>query len=110
MVSLFPLLSRAEKHGGFYIIRGATPLNPTIINARNGLGLLLPKLEGKKLKGITRGTNRSSVLDLKVHRGKQKFRIVRRWFAEEKRFCIWITNLPSGTYTIDDKQSCFLKS
>ena len=65
-------------------------------------GRLLPKLEGKKLKDITRGTNRSQVLDLKVRRGKQEFRVVRRWFAEEKRFCIWITNLPSDTYTADD--------
>lgn len=27
------------------------------------------------------------------------FRIVRRWFAEEKRFCIWLTNLPFETYS-----------
>ncbi|MBF4327914.1 IS4 family transposase, partial [Vibrio anguillarum] len=56
----------------------------------------------RRLKDITRGTNRSQVLDLKVRRGKQEFRVVRRWFAEEKRFCIWITNLPSDTYTADD--------
>ena len=26
--------------------------------------------------------------------GKYKYRLIRRWFAEEKRFCIWMTNLP----------------
>jgi hypothetical protein len=98
----FHFFRELEQHGGFYIVRGAKSLNPMIIEARNGKGRLLPKLEGKKLKDITRGTNRSQVLDLKVRRGKQEFRVVRRWFAEEKRFCIWITNLPSDTYTADD--------
>ncbi|SNX49665.1 Transposase DDE domain protein [Vibrio thalassae] len=42
------------------------------------------------------------MLDLKVRRGKQEFRVVRSWFAEEKRFCIWLTNLPSETYTAND--------
>jgi len=98
----FHFFRELEQHGGFYIVRGTKSLNPMIIEARNGKGRLLPKLEGKKLKDITRGTNRSQVLDLKVRRGKQEFRVVRRWFAEEKRFCIWITNLPSDTYTTDD--------
>ncbi|MDK2600797.1 IS4 family transposase [Vibrio vulnificus] len=98
----FHFFRELEQYGGFYIVRGAKSLNPMIIEARNGQGRLLPKLEGKKLKEITRGTNRSQVLDLKVRRGKQEFRVMRRWFAEEKRFCIWITNLPSDTYTADD--------
>ncbi|MBD1559665.1 IS4 family transposase [Vibrio sp. S9_S30] len=98
----FQFFAELEQYGGFYIFRGAKSLNPHVIEARNGQGRRLPKLEGKKLKDITRGTNRSQVLDLKVRRGKQKFRVVRRWFTEEKRFCIWLTNLPSDTYTADD--------
>ncbi|MDE1240474.1 IS4 family transposase [Vibrio aestuarianus] len=98
----FQFFAELDQYGGFYIFRGAKSLNPNVIEARNGQGRRLPKLEGKKLKDITRGTNRSQVLDLKVRRGKQTFRVVRRWFAEEKRFCIWITNLPSDTYTADD--------
>ncbi|MCR3895722.1 transposase, partial [Aeromonas caviae] len=31
---------------------------------------------------------------LDVSSGKYKYRLIRRWFAEEKRFCIWMTNLP----------------
>ncbi len=98
----FQFFTELELYGGFYIFRGAKSLNPHVIEARNGQGRHLSKLEGKKLKDITRGTNRSQVLDLKVRSGKQEFRVVRRWFAEEKRFCIWLTNLPSGTYTADD--------
>jgi IS4 transposase len=91
-----------ERHKGFYIVRGAKSLNPTIVEARSGKGRALPKLAGMKLKDITRRTNRSEVLDLTVHRGTQEFRVVRRWFAEEKRFCIWLTNLPSEAYSADD--------
>jgi hypothetical protein len=98
----FHFFRELEQYGGFYLFRGSKSLNPIVIEARNAQGRLLPKLEGKKLKDITRGTNRSQVLDLKVRRGKHEFRIVRRWFAEEKRFCIWITNLPSDTHTADD--------
>lgn len=98
----FDYFAKLEQWGGFYVFRGAKSLNPTLIEARTGGGRLLPKLEGKKLKDITRRTNRSEVLDLKVRRGKQEFRVIKRWFAEEKRFCIWMCNLPSETYSADD--------
>lgn len=98
----FEFFADVERHNGFYIFRGAKSLNPTIVEARSGKGRALPKLAGMKLKDITRRTNRSEVLDLTVCRGKQAFRVVRRWFAEEKRFCIWLTNLPSEAYSADD--------
>jgi hypothetical protein len=28
--------------------------------------------------------------------------VIRRWFKEEKRYCIWLTNLPRETYTADN--------
>jgi hypothetical protein len=98
----FEFFKDVEEHNGSYIFRGAKSLNPTVVEARNGKGCVIPKLAGMKLKDITRRTNRSEVLDLKVRRGKQEFRVVRRWFAEEKRFCIWLTNLLSEAYSADD--------
>ena len=50
----------------------------------------------------SRKTNRSEVLDLKIRRGQDEFRLVRRWFAEEKRFCIWVTNLSATTWSADE--------
>ncbi len=98
----FRFFTELERHGGFYIFRAPKSLNATVIETRNSQGRLLPKLEGRKLKDITRGTNRSEVLDLSVRRGKQEFRVIRRWFAKEKRFCIWVTNLPYDSYSVDD--------
>ena len=98
----FNYFSQLSEHGGSFIVRGGKNLNPVIIEARNGQGRLLPKLAGLKLKEIDRKTNRSEVLDLKIKRGADEFRLVRRWFAEEKRFCIWVTNLPATEWSADE--------
>ena len=98
----FKYFSQLSEHGGSFIVRGGKNLNPVIIEARNGQGRILPKLVGLKLKEIDRKTNRSEVLDLKIKRGADEFRLVRRWFAEEKRFCIWVTNLPATTWSADE--------
>ncbi len=98
----FKYFSQLSEHGGSFIVRGGKNLNPVIIEARNGQGRILPKLAGLKLKEIDRKMNRSEVLDLKIKRGADEFRLVRRWFAEEKRFCIWVTNLPATTWSADE--------
>ena len=28
-----------------------------------------------------------------VKSGQVEYRLIRRWFAEEKRFCLWMTNV-----------------
>lgn len=42
------------------------------------------------------------VLDLICRRNGYEFRLIRRWFAEEKRFCVWLTNLPVEEFTASD--------
>ena len=46
----------------------------------------ITQTSGLKLKEIDRKTNRSEVLDLKIKRGADEFRLVRRWFAEKNDF------------------------
>lgn len=77
-------------------------LNPLIVSARNGQGRQLPTLAGKKLRDISRKNNRDEVLDFTCRRGRFEFRVIRRWFAQEKRFCFWLTNLPPSDFTADD--------
>ncbi|WP_262947591.1 IS4 family transposase [Xenorhabdus indica] len=85
-----------------FIVRGKKSLNPLIVAAHNGQGKLLPKLAGKRLKTVTRRIHRSEVLDLHCQRNGYEFRIIRRWLKEEKRFCIWLTNLPAEEFTPND--------
>ncbi|MFM2591332.1 IS4 family transposase [Vibrio harveyi] len=103
----FDYFEQVRQSGGCFLVRGTKSLNPTIVEARNGNGRLLPKLAGKKLKDICRKTTRSSVLDLTVRRGRQEFRVVRRWFKEEKRYCVWLSNLPRDAYTADDVMAIY---
>lgn len=91
-----------EQHGGCYLVRGKLNLNPTIEEARNGQGRLLPKLAGKQLKDVTRRDNRSEVLDMIVRSRKLRYRLIRRWFAPEKRFILWMTNLPGDEFSAAD--------
>lgn len=98
---------QVNQWGGGFIVRGSKSLNPVITDARNGKGRQLPKLMGKKLKEVNRRVNRSEVLDLSVRSGKYTFRVVRRWFAEEKRFCLWLTNLSSESYSAEDIMSVY---
>lgn len=72
------------------------------LTARNSQGKLLPKLPDGPLKSSTRRTNRSEVLDLTCRRNGYEFRLIRRWFAEEKRFCLWLTNLLVEEFTAND--------
>ncbi len=83
----FEYFEQVSHSGGSFVVRGSKSLNPQIITARNGQGKLQPKLSGKPLKSITRRTNHSEVLDLICWRHGYEFRLIRRWFAEEKRFC-----------------------
>lgn len=103
----FDYFEQIDLHGGFFTVRGWKSLNPTIVEARNGQGRRLTKLEGKKLQAVNRKTNRSEVLDLRCKRGNYEFRVVRRWFSEEKRFCLWLTNLPQDTYNADDVMAIY---
>ena len=54
----FKFFAELETYSGFYLCRGAQSLNPTVIEARNGKGRVLPKLANRKLKEVTRSTNR----------------------------------------------------
>lgn len=98
----FSYFEQVGLHGGSFIVRGSKALNPIIVEARNGQGRKLTKLEGKKLQAVNRKTNRSEVLDFRCRRGNYEFRMIRRWFSEEKRFCLWLTNLPQDAYSADD--------
>ncbi|MBL0616838.1 MULTISPECIES: IS4 family transposase [Aeromonas] len=90
--------AEVNKAGGFYLVRGSKNLNPEILNAWRDDGRTVPKLTGMSLKEAGRRHCRAEVLDMNVRAGQYEYRLLRRWFAEEKRFCIWMTNLPRDAW------------
>jgi IS4 transposase len=93
--------SKVNEAGGFYLVRGKKSLNPTITQAWRSDGREVQKLAGKSLKDAGRRHCRAEVLDMTVKSGKFEYRLIRRWFAEEKRFCIWMTNLPREKWSAE---------
>ncbi|MGL6049251.1 MAG: IS4 family transposase [Aeromonas salmonicida] len=90
--------AEVNKAGGFYLVRGSKGLNPKILRAWRDDGRAVEKLAGMSLKDAGRRHCRAEVIDMEVKSGKYEYRLIRRWFAEEKRFCIWMTNLPRETW------------
>lgn len=37
-----------------------------------------------------------------VRSGKFRYRVIRRWFAQEQRFVLWLTNLPRDEFSTTD--------
>lgn len=97
-----PYFAELEKQGGSYLVRGKKSLNPVIVEAFNGNGRRLPKVVGKKLKDVDRRNNRSDVLDLTVRWKTFECRAIRRWFPEEKKFVIWLTNLKRKEFSAEE--------
>ncbi len=42
-----------------------------------------------------------------VKSGKVEYRLIRRWFTEEKRFCLWMTNLPRAAWSAEQVMSLY---
>lgn len=91
--------------GGFYLVRGTQSLNPKIIQAWRGDGREVPKLAGLSLKEAGRRCCLAEVLDIVVKSGKVEYWLFWRWFAEEKRFCLWMTNLPRAAWSAEQVMS-----
>ncbi|WP_429060663.1 IS4 family transposase [Aeromonas veronii] len=90
--------SEVNNAGGFYLVRGSKNLNPKILGAWRDDGRVVSKLVGMSLKEAGRRHCRAEVLDMDVKSGNYEYRLLRRWFAEEKRFCVWMTNLPRDAW------------
>ena len=105
-VNLDNFASLAE-HGAGFLVRGKKSLNPKIIEAYNGKGRRQAKVEGKRLKEVSRRTNRSEVLDMTVEWKKLRCRAIRRWFPEERKYVIWLTNLERDEFSAEEVMSFY---
>lgn len=100
-------VSQTKTAGGHCIIRAKNNINPVIINAKNGDGRRVKKLEGQRLKSIK--LKQDEILDLDVSWQKHDgtFRIIASWDKRHKRHGYLITTLPQSQFTAQDIQQYY---
>ncbi|MCE9685672.1 IS4 family transposase [Shewanella sp. AS16] len=91
------------RHGGYFLMRGAKHLNPSVIRAIDNKGKVIEKMANKPLKEVLKSSGRKRVLvDLDVAWKQYQCRMVAIWHKEEKRYLCWLTNLPRSRFSIED--------
>jgi hypothetical protein len=89
-----------ERNNGFYLMRATQQINPTITRALYSKGKEVKALAGLKLTVLKQRSGvRTQVLDLDVDWQRHECRMVLFWHKKEKRYLLWLTNLPHAEFT-----------
>ena len=98
-------LRDVNRHGGYFIFRGKTDLNPRVISAFREDGKPIPSSTDRDLKAIVSKLPKQQRAELEVEwriEGEPfRLRLVISWNPKTKSFCYLLTNLPQGQYTIE---------
>jgi hypothetical protein len=93
-----------ERHGGFFIVRSKTGLNPRVIDAYREDGQRLKSCQDRDLKAITSKFPKQQRSDLEVEwliDGEPfRLRLIVSWNPQTQCFDYLLTNLPRDRYSI----------
>jgi hypothetical protein len=93
-----------DRHGGFFIVRGKSNVNPRVINAYREDGQGIKSCQDRDLQAIISKCPKRQRAELAVEWliDHQPFRVrlIVRWNPEKHGFDYLVTNLPQGRYTI----------
>jgi hypothetical protein len=94
-----------DRHGGCFLVRGKSGLNPHVIRAFYENGNLMKSCQGRDFKAIVSKFPKRQRAELEVEwliEGEPfRVRLIVSWNAETKCFDYLLTNLPQDTYTIE---------
>jgi hypothetical protein len=94
-----------ERHGGFFLVRSQTGLNPRVIDAYREDGKRLKSCQDRDLKAITSKFPKQQRADLQVQwlieAEPFRLRLIVRWNPQKRCFDYLLTNLPQDRYTIN---------
>jgi hypothetical protein len=98
-------LREIDRHGGFFIVRGKSNLNPRVIEAYREDGQRITSCRDRELKAIISKCPKRQRAELEVEwllEGEPfHLRLIVRWNPEKKSFDYLLTNLPKEKYTIN---------
>src|SRR6266436_1039672 len=93
-----------DRHGGFFIVRGKSHLNPRVINAYREDGQRIKSCQERDFQAILSKFPKRQPTDLEVEwliEGESfRLRLIVSWNPETKCFDYLLTNLPQDRYTI----------
>lgn len=93
-----------ERHGGFFIVRSQTGLNPRVIDAYREDGKRLKSCQDRDLKAITSKFAKQQRTELEVEwlieGAPFRLRLIVSWNPQTKCFDYLLTNLTPDRYTI----------
>jgi len=93
-----------DRHGGFFIVRGKSHLNPRVINAYREDGQRIKSCQERDFQAILSKFPKRQPTDLEVEwliEGESfRLRLIVRWNPETTCFDYLFTNLPQDRYTI----------
>ena len=98
-------LREIDRHGGSFIVRGKSNLNPRVIEAYREDGQRIKSCQDRELKAIIGKCPKRQRAELEVEwllAGEPfRLRLIVRWNPETKSFDYLLTNLPKERYTIN---------
>jgi hypothetical protein len=98
-------LREIDRHGGFFIVRGKSNLNPRVIEAYREDGQRIKSCQERELKAIIGKCPKRQRAELEVEwllEGEPfRLRLLVRWNPETKSYDYLLTNLPKEKYTIN---------
>ncbi len=93
-----------DRHGGFFLVRGKSNLNPRVIDAYREDGQRLKSCQDRDFQAITSKFPKQQRAELEVEwliEGEPfRVRLIVSWNPETKCFVYLLTNLPQDRYTI----------
>lgn len=93
-----------DRHGGFFIVRGKSNLNPRVITAYREDGQRIKSCQDRDVQAIISKFPKRQRAELEVEwflDGEPcRLRLIVRWNPEKKCFDYLVTNLPQDRYTI----------
>jgi hypothetical protein len=93
-----------DRHGGYFIVRSKSNLNPRVLSAYREDGQRIKSCQGRDFQAIISKFPKRQRAELDVEwliEGEGfRVRLIVRWNPETKCFDYLLTNLPPGTYTI----------
>ena len=96
---------RVQDEGGFFLIRAKAGMNPQVLEAFRADGKRLRSLRNKSLQAIHAKPPKRQRVELmgqwQVDGAPLCLRLILSWNRRTKRFCSFLTNLPSQGYPLE---------